>query len=157
MESSTRSISTGEIVERESGPATAYDPLADIEQRLANPPKHWTPRGVPEGMDEDHCILTAAVAGIVQSITDAEDEFGGHRLVVIRRKDGSRVQIAGFGVILKDLFNRIQIGDAVGLEYEGEVTPKTPGYKDYPSYRIEWVPADPKTQPTHPDDAKGAP
>jgi hypothetical protein len=133
-----KSSAVEKLLERETDP---YDPLGEIAARLANPPKMWTPRGVPDGVDADKCLTIAAVSGMVQSIEDRDDEYGGHKVIVVRAADGSRISVAGFGTILHDLFERVSVGDAIGLEYEGEVTPKTPGYKDYPMYRVEWIPA----------------
>lgn len=117
------------------------DPLAEIQSRLENPPKMWTPRGVPEDAEVEKCLDTTSVAGIVESIEDQEDEYDGHRLVVISCADRSRVSIRGFGTILGSFFGKVEIGDAVGIQYEGTATPRTPGYSDYPVYRVERIPA----------------
>lgn len=125
------------------------DPLAEIQSRLDNPPKAWCPRGVPEGMDAERCISTPSVAGVVESIDDQEDDYGGHRLITVRSADGSRVSIRGFGTILGTFFAKLEIDDAIGIEYEGEATPKTAGYSNYPLYRTERIAAhrEPETVP----------
>jgi hypothetical protein len=121
--------------------------LAEIQSRLDNPPRMWTPRGVPVGADADKCILDESVAGVVQSVTDQEDDYGGHRLVVLIREDRSRVSVRGFGAILQSFFSAVEVGDMIGISFEGMATPKTDGYNDYPVYRVERIVADRSTPP----------
>ena len=107
--------------------------------------------GVPSGLDADKCVETPSIAGVVESVEEQEDDYGGHRLVVIRCADGSRASIRGFGAILGNFFGKVEVGDAIGLEYEGEATPKTQGYSDYPVYRVERIPASPGELKAVPD------
>jgi hypothetical protein len=127
------STTAAKIVEIESGGADAFD---QIEEVLGHPPTMWTPKGVPEGAEADKCLVTNQVSGQVETVEDRSGDYGPYKVLVVVRKDRSRVQVAGFGTVLAGWFNVIRPGDMVGIKFEGSVPSPTPGYKPYDSYTV---------------------
>lgn len=122
-----------EIVERESsGP----DAFREIEDVLDHPPLMWTPKGVPDDTEADKCLETDRVSGQVETIEERTGDYGPYRVIVLIRKDRSRVQVAGFGTVLAGWFNVIRPGDMVGVKYDGTVPSPTPGFKPYDNYTV---------------------
>jgi hypothetical protein len=120
------------IIEIESG----LDAYAEIEDVLEHPPIMWTPKGVPEGAEDDKCLVTDRISGEVETVEDRSGDYGPYKVLVLVRKDRSRVQVAGFGTVLAGWFKVIRPGDMVGIKYEGSVPSPTPGFKDYDNYTV---------------------
>jgi hypothetical protein len=110
--------------------------LAELEDRMDNPPLYWTPEGVPSGLDDDLCVTDEKIAGIVQSIEWRPDDYKGHYTVVIKRADQSRLQIQGYGTVLAGRFAELAVGDGLAIAFKGRVESKTAGYKPYLDYYV---------------------
>ncbi len=119
------------ILKHETDPA--FD---EIEELLDHPPLLWTPKGVPSGAEPDKCVTADRVAGVVETVETRTGDYGAYKVVVLVRKDRSRVQVAGFGTVLAGWFEVVAPGDMLGVKYEGTVPSSTPGFKDYDSYMV---------------------
>jgi hypothetical protein len=128
-----RQVPPLEIIERESGGSDAFDVIEDI---LDHPPLMWTPKGVPDGAEEDRCLVTDRVSGLVETVEERTGDFGSYRVLVLVAKDRTRIQVAGFGTVLAGWFNVVRPGDLVGIKYEGSVPSQTPGFKPYDNYTV---------------------
>jgi hypothetical protein len=129
----TAQSAAAKIIEIESGGPDAYDQIEDV---LEHPPIMWTPKGVPEGAEDDKCLVTDRVSGQVETVEERTGDYGPYRVLVLVTKDRSRVQVAGFGTVLAGWFNVIRPDDMIGIKYEGSVPSPTPGYRDYDSYTV---------------------
>jgi hypothetical protein len=116
--------------------AQGSDPFDQLEERMANPPKLWTPKGPPKDVEAAECVTERTVQGIVEEIDERTGDYGGYRAVVLRRRDASRVQVAAFGTVLGGRLRSIRVGDAIGLTYLGEKPSSTPGMQDYANYDV---------------------
>jgi hypothetical protein len=113
--------------------------LAELQDRLENPPKLWTPERVPEGVDPMDCCDDAQVAGIVQTIDVRQSEdFGPYKAFILKTTQG-RLLVNGFGAVLKNKLSDVQIGDGLAILYRGRVQPKTAGYQPYADYYVERI------------------
>lgn len=121
------------IIQIDSGGPDAFDQIEDV---LEHPPIMWTPKGVPEGAEDDKCLVTDRISGEVETVEERTGDYGPYKVLVLVRKDRSRVQVAGFGTVLAGWFNVIRPGDMVGIKFEGAVPSPTPGYKPYDSYTV---------------------
>jgi hypothetical protein len=128
-----QSTAAAKIIEIESGGPDAFDQIEDI---LDHPPVMWTPKGIPDGVEDDTCLVSDRVSGEVETVEDRSGDYGSYKVLVLIRKDRSRVQAAGFGTVLGGWFNVVRPGDMVGIKYEGTVPSPTPGYKDYDNYTV---------------------
>jgi hypothetical protein len=109
------------------------DLLSEVEDRAANPPRLWDPEKL---LDRDDTIRDASVAGIVEELDTRESGFGEYRVSVLRRRDGSRVQVAWFGEVLKNRSKNLVVGDAVALTYLGRVQPRDPNLGEYANFDV---------------------
>jgi hypothetical protein len=128
-----RSEVAAKIIEIESGGPDAYDQIEDV---LDHPPIMWTPKGVPDGAEDDKCLVADRVSGKVETVEERTGDYGRYRVLVLVTKDRARVQVAGFGTVLAGWFNVVRPGDMVGVKYEGTVESPTPGYKPYDNYTV---------------------
>jgi hypothetical protein len=110
--------------------------IGEIEELLDHPPLLWVPKGIPEGTEPDKCVKTERVAGVVETVETRDGDYGLYKVVVLVRKDRTRVQVAGFGTVLKGWLEVVRPGDVIGLQYLGSVPSTTPGFKDYDSYAV---------------------
>jgi hypothetical protein len=113
--------------------ATPQDLLAEVEDRAAHPPVLWDPE---DKLDRDDAITDKSVSGIVEEIDERESGFGPYRTTVLRRRDGSRVQVAWMGTVLENRSKNLAVGDAVAVSYLGRVQPREEGYSAYASYDV---------------------
>jgi hypothetical protein len=108
----------------------------ELEDRAAHPPRAWNPEGKLSDDDQD-TIKDQSVAGIVDEIDDRDHpDFGPWRMVTLRRRDGSRVNVAMIGAVLKNRAKSLEIGDGLAITYKGRVKPKAEGYSDYADYDV---------------------
>jgi hypothetical protein len=136
MESTARdshSEVAAKIVQIESGGPDAFDQIEDV---LEHPPLMWTPKGVPDGTEDEKCVVVDRVSGLVETVEERTGDYGPYLVLVLVSKDRTRVQVAGFGTVLAGWFRAIRPGDMVGIKYEGSVPSPTPGFKDYDNYTV---------------------
>jgi len=110
------------------------DLLAEVEERAANTPRIWDPEG--RLTDRDDTITEQSVAGFVEEIDERESGFGPYKTTVLRRRDGSRAQVAWFGTVLEQRSKNLDIGDAVAVSYLGRVQPKDPTLGMYSNFEV---------------------
>jgi hypothetical protein len=109
------------------------DLLAEVEERAANPPKLWDPE---RKLDRDDVVTDHSVAGVIEEIDERESGFGPYKTSVLRRRDGSRVQVAWFGTVLETRAKNLAVGDAVALSFLGRVKPRDPDLGEYANYDV---------------------
>jgi len=112
------------------------DDLKELEERLDNPPLIWAPKGLKKKMEADKVDQSQRVVGYVEETDTRSGDFGPYPHIIIKRADGSRVAVAGFGTVLKNRLATVQVGDAVAIAYEGQVPSSQPGMQDYDSYAV---------------------
>jgi len=113
-----------------------FDQLDQIDERLDNPPKLWTPKGVQGDLDPDECIAEKQVKGIVEEKDFRTGDYGEHPVVIVVRPDKSRVRILGYGTVLGNRLRGVEVGDAVGIKYLGTRPSNTAGMKPYDNYDV---------------------
>jgi hypothetical protein len=121
------------IVERESGAEDVFSSLEDI---AAHPAKKWTAKAVPSGKDPKDWIVSEHVSGIVDYIEPRVGDFGPYRAVELKTKDGSRVEVAGFGTVLSGWFRILRVGDGLAITYRGNKPATVSGHKDFDVYEV---------------------
>ena len=122
-----------EIVERESGGPDVFSALEDV---VEHPAKKWTAKAVPSGEDASEWIVSERVSGIVDYIEQREGDFGVYRVVELRQRDGSRIQVAGFGTVLAGWFEILRDGDGVAISYRGTKPASVSGHKDFDDFEV---------------------
>jgi hypothetical protein len=109
------------------------DLLGEVEDRAANPPKLWDPESK---LDRDDVIRDASVSGIIEELDVRESGYGPYKTTVLRRRDGSRVQVAWFGTVLESRSKNLAVGDAVALTFLGREKPRDPTLAEYANYDV---------------------
>ena len=112
------------------------DQFKDLADRLDNPPLSWCPKGVPDGLDAERCIVSNEIYGTIESIEDRQSDFGPYRMIVVIDGTDRRVQIAGLGTVLVKRFSALQIGQRIGVRYLGEHASSTQGFEAYDDYTV---------------------
>lgn len=137
MKEAARDAARKELVMNQ--PHDTPDEFADLdalEERQANPPRLWAPKGVPDGKEPADCVVTESVRGIVEEIDVRLGDYGYYRVLTLVQRDRSRVQVFGFGTILGKRFRTMQVGDAVGVAYNGTRPSTKTGMKDYDDFDV---------------------
>lgn len=99
-----------------------------LEDRLESGlPSAWRPD--QEGPD--------TLIGTVVDIQVGSSDYGTYPIVVIRNDEGVEKAIHGFHSVLQNELkkHRPNIGERVGVKYQGEITPKSGG-RPYKGYRV---------------------
>lgn len=115
-------------------PGVQDDLLAEVEERAANTPRIWDPE--KKLTDRDDTITDETVAGIVEELDERESGFGDYKVTVLRRRDGSRVQVAWFGTVLEGRSKNLALGDAVAATFLGRVQPKDESLGEYANFDV---------------------
>jgi hypothetical protein len=111
--------------------SSADDLLAQVEDRAANPPVLWDPED--KLRDREDRITDESVSGIIEEIDERESGFGPFKITVLRRRDGSRVQVAWMGTVLENRSKNLGIGDAVALR---RTQPREEGFSAYANFDV---------------------
>lgn len=112
-----------------------------LAERLDNPPLAWVPQTVvPDSMkdlDPKMIVRSVSVFGVVDEVDDTrESDFGAYRYVVLAQPDGTRVGVAGLGMVLAKRLAGIEVGDRIAIRYEGRKPSKVAGQEDYHDYNV---------------------
>lgn len=133
MSNDSTQLSGKEIIERESGGPDVFQTLKDI---VEHPAKKWTAKAIPKDEDPKEWIVSERVSGVVDYIEGRQGDYGPFRVVELRRKDGDRVQVAGFGTVLAAWFPVLKIGDGLAITYRGTKPSATSGFKDFDDFEV---------------------
>lgn len=78
------------------------------------------------------------VIGEIESVGTIVTDFGPSIVTTILQEDGSAVNVAWFGGVLKNQWQSLQpvVGMTVGIEFLGEKPSKTKGHKDYKDWFV---------------------
>jgi hypothetical protein len=111
------------------------DDFTDLFDRIDNPPKSWTPNGIPDNLDPENCVSSVEIAGTVEGVETRESEFGDFPMVILNTGEG-RVQVAAMHETLKRRLEHVQVGQRVAIRYNGRTPSKTSGHADYYDYSV---------------------
>jgi hypothetical protein len=128
-----RQVPPLEIVERKSGAEDVFSALEDI---AAHPARKWTAKAVPKDEDASEWVVSDKVAGVVDFIETREGDFGQYRAIELKTKDGSRLAVAGFGVVLGAWFRILRVGDGLAISYRGTKPASVTGHKDFDDFEV---------------------
>lgn len=102
--------------------------MRTLEERLAaGKPEAWKPEKPGD-----------SIVGEIEDITTIVTDFGPSPVTTILREDGSAVNVAWFGGVLKGKFDSLApaVGMKVALQYLGTKPSKTKGHADYKDWYV---------------------
>lgn len=112
------------------------DDYKDLQERMDNPPLSWCPKGIPDGFDAAKCIEERQVFGTIESIEERTSTFGPYRMVVVIDGSGRRIQLAGLGTVLVKRFASVEVGQRLGVRFDGTKPSSVEGAEDYDDYNV---------------------
>lgn len=74
------------------------------------------------------------VAGRVTAVDSRTTDYGTYPIVTLLQKDGEEAAIHGFGTVLKDKLETVEVGQAIAVRFEGLSTSK--GGREFKNFTV---------------------